>query len=108
MKTMENSLREEIQQLKKIVAEARKRLKTAPEGKLRINKKRGDVEYYYKSANRSNRSNDNGRYLKKSERKLAKEIAQRDYDVHVMKNAQEDYYRKRRAGTFEVREDYSG
>ena len=41
---MENSLREEIQQLKKIVAEARKRLKTVPKGKLRINKKRGDAQ----------------------------------------------------------------
>lgn len=48
MKTIETILRAESHQLERIVQEARKRLKTAPEGRLRIMKKRGGVEYYYK------------------------------------------------------------
>uniref|UniRef100_UPI004057A627 hypothetical protein n=1 Tax=Acetatifactor sp. TaxID=1872090 RepID=UPI004057A627 len=91
MQTIESVLREELCQLKKIVEEARVRLKTAPKGHLRIMKKRGHVEYYFKSddIDGTNRNNANGRYMKKSEKNLAEGIAQRDYDVHVMKNADE-------------------
>ena len=93
MKTIETALRKEMRQLEKIADEARRRLKTAPKGHLRIVKKRGGVEYYYKSDDESSRKVDkrncNGKYMKKSEAKLAKEIAQRDYDTCVVKNAEE-------------------
>lgn len=86
MKTIESKLREEMKQLEKILAEAQKRLKTAPKGHLRIAKKRGGAEYYYKSDEVSQK---NGRYMKKEEAGLARRIAQRDYDLSVVKHAEE-------------------
>lgn len=118
MKTVESILVEEKRLLEKVVKEARKRNETAPEGHLRIKKKRDNVEYYFKSAsdnkkivekqsinsssakasnNNSNKadnsnkssSSSNGRYMKKSEQSVAQRIAQRDYDVNVIKRAEE-------------------
>ena len=88
MQTMESVLRNEICILEEIVKGARKRLKTAPTGHLRIMKKHNRIEYYYRSDGRSN-NNNNGRYMKKQELNLAKGIAQRDYDVLLVKNAEE-------------------
>lgn len=102
MKTIESTLREEKYQLEEIMEEARKRLKTAPKGHLRIREWKGVVEYYYNEvdSNRDNtsrynissnkvRSSNNGRYMKKSEKRLAMRIAQRDYDARVVKNAEQ-------------------
>lgn len=86
MKTIETVLREEKEMLEKIIKEARKRFRTAPEGHLRIVEKRNKPEYYYKSAD-SERSN--GRYMKKNETELAQKIAQKDYDIRMIKNAEE-------------------
>ena len=48
-----------------------------------------DKNYGDAGINRNkNRGNTNGRYTKKSERNLAKGIAQRDYDANVVKNAE--------------------
>lgn len=88
MKTIESELREEKQQLEKLIVDASKRIDKAPSGHLRIMEKRGCAEYYLKSDN-GNNTNKNGRYMKKSERELAKAIAQSDYDVSVVKNAKE-------------------
>lgn len=84
MRSMESKLREEVKQLEKIVAEALGRLEKTPEGQLRIATKTKGVEYYYKGVDVNNR---NGRYLKKNEQNLAKSIAQRDFDLQVVKNA---------------------
>lgn len=104
MRTIESTLRKEMRQLKIIVEEARERLKIAPKGNLRIQKKRGHIEYYYKNGDcygsnssisrKSDRndkicSSNNGRYIKKNEKNLAREIAQRDYDARMVKNADE-------------------
>ena len=86
MKTVEVKLREEMNQLERIVEKARKRISIAPTGYLRIKKKRGGVEYYYKS---KDVSSSNGRYMKKSEEKIVRGIAQRDYDTNIVKNAEE-------------------
>ena len=90
-KTIESMLRDESYQLKRMEEETIRRLKTAPMGSLRIRKWNGVVEYYYRNVdadNVSERSN-NGRYLKKSEEDLARRIAQRDYDIRVIKQVQE-------------------
>lgn len=86
MRTLESSLRKELRQLRKIVEEVEKRLKTAPAGNLRIAKKGNGVEYYYK-----NKTENDGkrRYMRKSEEKLVKRLAQRDYDTSIVKNAEE-------------------
>lgn len=84
MKTIEVILSEERKQLENVVEEAGKRLVKMPEGNLRIKKKRSDIEYYYKSKDTSV----NGRYIKKSEKNLARRIAQRDYDAKLIKCAE--------------------
>lgn len=93
MKTIESVLRKEMHQLEKIMEKAEKRLKMAPKGHLRIMKKRGNIEYYFKSEDRcgskANGGCNNGRYMKKSEKSLAKGIAQKDYDTRMIKNAEE-------------------
>lgn len=85
MKTIETILRKEKQQLKKIVEETKRRVKTAPKGRIRILNKRSGIEYYYKS---EDDRNINGRYIKKSEEDLARRIVQRDYDADIVKYAE--------------------
>ncbi|MBQ9135977.1 MAG: hypothetical protein IJX66_07810 [Lachnospiraceae bacterium] len=86
MKTIETILKKEICELERITTQAAKKLQIAPKGFLRIKKKRGGVEYYHKM---EDVSNPNGRYLKKSEKSIAKGIAQRDYNSHILKMAEE-------------------
>lgn len=88
MKTMENMVKEERKQLENMLEEAKMRLQTAPEGYLRISGKSRGVEYYYKNVDRKNRSNDNGRYIKKREIEFAQRIAQRDYDAVLVKHTE--------------------
>lgn len=88
MRRMEIILRNEANQLKKIIEAVKKRLKNAPKGHLRISKSRGRVEYYFKDE-KCSAARKNGRYLKASERKIAKSIAQRDYDMKVLKASTE-------------------
>lgn len=85
MKTIETMLKKEMKDLQKIIEGAEKRLKKTPSGYLRISKKKNKAEYYLKD----DATGGNGRYLKKSEKGIAKAIAQRDYDVILLKNAKE-------------------
>lgn len=89
MKKIESVLKEELVQLKKASEMARQRLLDAPKGTLRIRNWRGKVEYYYRNSDMENfkEKRENGRYLKKAEAELAREIAQRDYDRQVVKRA---------------------
>lgn len=99
MRTTEMILKEEVSQLKKIAESARKRLEIAPKGGLRITRKKNGVEYYFKErasnndigANNDSRvkENRNGRYMRKREMPLVKRLAQRDYDIGVLKCAEE-------------------
>lgn len=82
MKMVETMLRKEKQELERVVESVKKRLHTAPKGNLRIQKRGRNVEYYYKSEKDAPGSN--GRYLRKSEIKLAKGIAQRDYEKSLL------------------------
>ncbi|MBR3769572.1 MAG: hypothetical protein IKL06_03460 [Lachnospiraceae bacterium] len=86
MKKIEKVLKNEVEQLKKIIGETEKRLRNAPSGNLRISNKKGKVEYYYRSKETDNR---NGRYMKKREKDLVKRIVQRDYDNSIIKKAAE-------------------
>lgn len=99
MKTTEMILEEEVSQLKKIAESARKRLETAPKGGLRITRKKRGLEYYYKESESNGKAgensdsrakeNRNGRYMRKREMPLVKRLAQRDYDICVLKRAEE-------------------
>lgn len=86
MRRIEDMLRNEVIQLKKIIEVVKRRLKNVPNGKLRISKSRGRVEYYLKGDECSD-TRKNGRYLKANEKKIARDIAQRDYDNQVLKKA---------------------
>ena len=86
MQTIESVLRKEKVQLEKVIKEAEKRLRLAPKGQLRIVKKCRGEEYYYKN---DGEGSGNGRYMKKSELNLVRSIAQRDYDVRLLKTTVE-------------------
>lgn len=86
MKTLETTLKIEVNELKEIIKETENRLKNVPKGHLRIQKKKNKVEYYYKDEEKGSKSG-NGRYMKKSEHNLARQIVQRDYDTNILKRA---------------------
>ncbi len=86
MKTINSELRKEMCKLEKIVKRSRERIQMAPKGYLRISKKRNGVEYYYKSAKTKG---SNGRYIKKQEYELVQKLAQRDYDMLIIKASEE-------------------
>lgn len=89
MEIIERNLKEEYDWLQKIIKEVRGRLLNAPEGNLRITKKRKGVEYYYKEEGGAKKSkSNNGRYLRKDEYSLVTQLAQRDYDKIILKKAE--------------------
>ena len=83
-------LQKEISWLEEIEGRVKGRLSHAPKGRLRIMEKQDGTQYYYidiESINKAECSK-NGRYLRKSERGLAKQLAQRDYDMQIIKAAE--------------------
>ena len=78
-------LKKECCQLKQIIKECEKSLLNAPKGNLRIAKKNNRFEYYYVNEN----DNTNGRYLKKKEEDFIRKLAQRDFELSVLRNAKE-------------------
>ena len=83
MRTVERMLMKEKKWLEKVLAIVEKRLISVPEGNIRVLKKKGKTEYYYRDGKNGVRE----RYLRKSEADLAKKIIQRDYDMRVKKYA---------------------
>lgn len=86
MQTVESMLRKEKTQLEEIIVDAKKRLQHAPQGNVHVVNKGNKVEFYLIN---SKQDSHNGRYMRKSEMKLAKMIVQRDYDMKVVKTAEE-------------------
>jgi len=82
---IKDMLEKERVELKKIVRETKRRLINAPKGNLRISKRVNGVEYYYCDEN----SKSGGRFIKRNERELVNHIAQRDYDIKVLRRAEE-------------------
>lgn len=83
---METILKNEYEQLKEIVKIAEKRLKNAPEGRLRTLKKGNRVEFYYKCEGENCGKQ---RYLRKKDQNIITEIVQRDYDTSILRKAKE-------------------
>ena len=86
MRTLETTLKKEVNELKEIIKAAESRLENAPQGHLRIKKRKNKIEYYYKNAELGNTSK-SGKYIKKSEHNLARQIVQKDYDTNILKRA---------------------
>lgn len=86
MKTINSELKKEMYKLERIVKQSRARIQMAPKGNLRICKKRNGIEYYYKN---EETKGSNGKYIKKKEIQLANKLAQRDYDMLIIKASEE-------------------
>ena len=86
MNIIEKKLRQEARNLQKIISEAEKRLKHVPQGNLRVATKKNRIEYYYKDKRDKEK---NGKYVSRADIELVRRIAQRDYDMQLLKNARE-------------------
>lgn len=103
MKSIEIELIKEKEILEKKLLKVRKRIENAPEGKMYVNKKKTYAEYYLKNSSYQGRemvkdkeeedikilNRKNVKYIRKENLSIAKEIAQRDYDISLLKNAEE-------------------
>lgn len=68
--------------------EAEKRLKSAPQGSLRISSSYGRTQYYHRQTS----SDRKGTYLPVSKRNLAGQLAQKGYEEQVLKAALEEIH----------------
>ena len=62
--------------LEKILWKVEKSLEKAPEGRVRMGKSNGSVQFYYCKAG----DNSNGQYIRKSEHALVRKLLQKEYD----------------------------
>lgn len=72
---------EELIEIEKIINIAEQDLKKAPIGTLRISKDKNREQYYW----RTDPKDPKGKYIKKSEEKLIKDLAQKEYAQKVLK-----------------------
>lgn len=84
MKGIETLLRREAVRLKELVQRAERRLKKSPEGYLKVVDKGRKIDCYFRTEKKVE-----WRYMKKEERGIAYDLAQRDYDLELVKNAKE-------------------
>ncbi len=84
MQEVYKKIDDRILKLKKIVQDKKKSLKKAPKGVLNVHSSKGRVQFYYKESSEVKER----RYLKEKEKKLVKELCQKDYDQKVLSVAQ--------------------
>ena len=84
--TMKQLLEVRKNSIRKIVSDKEKALKNAPEGRLRILKRKNSCQYYL----RKNSKDTNGVYIPQKNRSFIKKLAQRDYDRDLLKAAYEE------------------
>ena len=72
--------------LQKILAAKKKSYEKAPQGRIRISQNGGHPEYYLVTETGSLR----GKYLPHSQETLARQLAQKDYDVRLIKQLQKE------------------
>ena len=82
MHGLKKMLLEEEARLRKIAEQTKEQLKVAPEGILRVSKCKNQVQYYQRIPGVTEK---NGKYIPKSEIKLAKQLAQKTYNERVLK-----------------------
>ena len=75
-------LKTRIFELSNHLAIKQKALKAAPEGKLRISKSNGAVQYYHKTTAEKT----GGHYILAKNKKLAQQLAQKEYDKKVLES----------------------
>ena len=97
MSKLKKQLQEEKIRLEKILKTTEERLVDAPEGKLRIGKCQGTVQYYHRRKDTSN----TGSYISKNKMELVTALAQKQYDERIAKLA-----RKRLQQINRILQDY--
>ena len=86
MNKLKELVDERLKKLRKIVRSKEKALKKAPKGVLNIHSSNGRTQYYYKET-----SNDKKRmYIKENEKKLVKDLCQKEYDQKVLVTARQE------------------
>lgn len=80
MEELRNALVQEIRELERIEEAAKRDLKQAPKGTLRIARNNNTEQYYWRTDPKDTR----GKYIRKKEEKLIKSLAQKDYARKVL------------------------
>jgi len=80
MKGLRNLLLEEQFRLEKIIKEAKGRLETAPEGRLRLSMSHNYIQYYCCTEEKKS-----GDYIARDNSALAQQLAQKSYDEKVIR-----------------------
>ena len=81
MSKLKKQLQKEKIRLETILKTTEERLVDAPEGKLRIGKCQGTVQYYHRRKDTSN----TGSYISKNKMELVTALAQKQYDERITK-----------------------
>ncbi|WP_342982346.1 hypothetical protein [Ruminococcus sp. 2227st1_E6_2227SCRN_220401] len=82
MQGLKHMLLQEQKHLEDIVYKAKTGLSAAPEGHLRISKDKNKIRYYHC------KGDSNGIYIPKSDKKLPQKLAQKTYNLSVIKKAE--------------------
>ena len=81
MSTLSELIQARLKEIANECSSLEEALRSAPEGKLRVSSSRNNARYYLVKDNETSQ----GRYLKRSERKLAKRLAQKEYNKSILK-----------------------
>lgn len=86
----------ELNQIVEIKNRIKKDLDNVPQGNVRCEMNRGKYPQYYHHSNEFKEEYPNGKYIKKKDIYLAEQLAQRDYDIELLKrlNARERALKK--------------
>lgn len=80
-------LENRITQIENVIASKTESVSTAPDGSLRISKSHGITQYYHKSVNGKKA----GDYIPKTDGYLPKSLAQKEYDVSLLKELNKEH-----------------
>ena len=80
-------LEKESAKLAKEIGILKNALQNAPDGRLEIKRNKTRVQYYYRDKDKNSKL----KYIRKSNKDLAYQIAQRDYNKNVLKCLQQQY-----------------
>lgn len=86
MDRLDMELAERRLKLNKLAAKMKKSLRNSPAGRLRITGSKGKTQYCYCA----DKTDKRGKYIPKSNYKLAKALAQRDYYLKALRDAAEE------------------
>ena len=81
-----SQIEKQLADLQKILTAKKKSYEKAPQGRIRISQNGGHPEYYLVTETGSLR----GKYLPHSQETLARQLAQKDYDVRLIKQLQKE------------------